>query len=1071
MIKRIAFAGLLVSAFFVTGRLYGTPIKIPVKPYQSRNDEFYRSLVYRTAITPTSVNQAARRYILSNGVNVPDTLRVLCIRVEFPEDDDPTTWGNGKMDLVGFGSPADGLYYDPPHDKSYFENQMEGLRNFYLLNSHGRLVVEYDVYPEEPFGAYQVPHQMSFYGDTSNMDRGLTLFMRDALISASQDPDIDFSLYHYVVNDAAGSDTFDMVIIFHAGSTAQSSFWYGYTSDLASATITPNALEAYTGLPYVLVNGVQMRTASIVPESPRVEGVMTGLPGMHYHEFAHLLGAYDLYDVLGYTQGVGAWSLMGGGGWLGFPAGQIPSMHEAFHRYWFGWEDPIEVVRDTTIALYSAEFDTLLNPDWEAGNRPTLIKVPIRQKEYFLIENRQTDFAAKDTVEVDVKGGVPVWVVDGEYDAFQPGSGVIIWHVDEDLVDDYGHINAINVWEAFGGHKGVDMEEADGIQDYDILFATSGIYATQGSEFDAFYVGGNAEFGPNTNPSSDGYYGETGITIRVLDEPDTVMRVEISFEGRVGDFPQQAATLDEMGSVYASDIDGDGAKELLALGTMGDISHLYAWEADGSPYVGQNGLSLWLNEPVTLDLALGDVDGDGIAEIVLTTDAGGISVYDPDTLVGSNIVLKPGFPFFMQGRSFAAPMLADLNGDSRPDIVSADEFGNVYAIAVNDDTAAVLSGFPVSTGEEVRPGFALVEESPVAFAMLTSSGLLYLFNSQGELADGFPVNLGSGSAQCEVPPVVADVDGDGQREIVVFAYEYNQYRYDVVSLEGEVEFSSTRLFQPSLTAPALADLDADGSLDIVFASGNGLWALDGSGSVLSGFPVVFPETYEDRQLIEYGGFLYFVTFNAPFSFRNSPVIADFDADGEAEIAIGAPDNGVYLVNPGAREPYSELYTRYGIDALAVDDLDSDGRLEVIAGTSPSPDTGAMVHLWETSGSILAWGQWMHDAAHTGLLTDDFTAPPIPSHPLSELYVYPNPARDDAYLHLRLGTVDDLIVQFIDASGRLVSTFDPEFYPDAVNDIVLDEILPDLVPGFYIVRVEAISGEEKTIELYKLGVIR
>jgi len=1064
MIKRAAILGLLASTL-----LFAERIKVPVKPYQSRlDDPYYRSLLYRSAVTPTGVNVLAREYLQARaGIAIPETLRVLAIRVEFPADDDPFTWGNGKMDLRGFGSPSDGLSYDPPHDRTYFENQMEGLRNFYLLNSRGRLVITYDVYPKDPFRCYQVPHRMAYYGDTSNLDRGLTLFMRDALLAADKDPEIDFSRYHYVHNGRS----FDMIIVFHAGSTSQSSFYYGYTSDLASATVTPGALGAYTGQDSVLVNGIGIKTASIVPESPRVEGVMTGLPGIHYHEFAHLLGAYDLYDVTGYTQGVGAWSLMAGGGWLGYPAGQIPSMHDGFHRYWFGWEDPIVVTSDTTISLYSAEFDTLLIPEWETKTRPTLIKVPIRDKEYFLIENRQADVKAKDTVEVDVKGGVPVWVVDGEYDAFQPGSGVIIWHVDEDVIDEWGDYNYINVWTAYGKHNAVKMEEADGIQDYELLwYESSGAYATQGSEFDPFFQGGNAEFGPQTNPSTEGYYGETGITIRVLDPSDTVMRVEISFEGKLGGFPQEAYYLDEINSVFASDLDGDGDKELIAFGvssSSGERRIGFAWRSDGSPYNGSEPMFLTFDDQLASPAAIGDVDGDGLSEIVLVGYKGMVSVYDPDSLVGGVAVQKQGFPFRMDGRGFAAPMLADLDADSDLEILTADEFGKVYAIDVEADTAKVLPGYPLDIGEEVRPGFALVQRSPARFALLATSGRLYLFDASGSLAEGFPLELGIGSSQNVIPPIVADVDGDGEREIIAFVYEYNDYRYAAISQDGTVKYRSSRTFASPVTSPALADLDSDGLPEVLFGAANGLWALDANGTAVAGYPVVFPETYEVQEPYEHGGYLYFITFEEPFAFRSSPVVADFDADGEAEIAAGSPDHGVYLIKQGARKPYKTLYTRFGIgQALALADLDDDGKLEVIAGAE-----GGKVHVWRTTGSQLSWGQWMHDPANTGLVEDVFSAPAAPSLLLSGLYVYPNPARYHAYLHVVLGDVDALKVQIIDISGKLVRTVEPSFDPSMANDIPLDELLTDIVPGFYVLRVEAVKGEEKTVELYKLGVIR
>ncbi len=114
---------------------------------------------------------------------------------------------------------------------------------------------------------------------------------------------------------------------------------------------------------------------------------------------------------------------------------------------------------------------------------------------------------------------------------------------------------------------------------------------------------------------------------------------------------------------------------------------------------------------------------------------------------------------------------------------------------------------------------------------------------------------------------------------------------------------------------------------------------------------------------------------------------------------------------------------------------------------------------------------MHDPANNGLVEDAFSAPAASSVTISGLYVYPNPARYHAYLHVVLGDVDALKVQIIDISGKLVRTVEPSFDPNMANDIPLDEVLTDIVPGFYILRVEAVKGEDKTVKLYKLGVIR
>ncbi|MBD3285693.1 T9SS type A sorting domain-containing protein [candidate division WOR-3 bacterium] len=1071
MMKHIALSGLLASAL-----LWGTKLEVPVSGFRTQmQDPHYRSLLKQSATTPTRVNSPALEYLQSQ-INVPETMRVLAIRVEFPADEDSTTWGNGKMDLAGFGSPSDGLGYDPPHDRTFFENQMLGLRNFYLMNSRGRLVIEYDVYPEEPFGAYQVPQKMAYYGDSSNMDRGLTLFMRDALLAAAEDPDIDFSDYQYLSVD----DTFDMIIIFHAGSTVQASYSFGYINDLASATVTPGALQAYTGLPYVEVGDVRLSTASILPESPRVEGYMVGLPGLLYHEFTHLLGGYDLYDVSYYTQGLGAWGLMGGGGWLGYPPGQIPSIHDAYHRYMFGWEDPIIVTRDTTITLYSAEFDTLGIEKWQQGKRPTTAMIPVRIegsdvdscREYFLIENRQSTVTGPDSIlVVDVKDGVPIWVDDGEYDAFQPGAGIIIWHVDEDVVDEWGYANYINAWVAFGEHNAVDMEEADGIQDYELLYyETSGTYATEGSAFDPFFAeGGNPLFSADTKPSSEGYYGETGITVEVLDTADTAMRIKISFGNNLPGFPREASYIDNIGSVYVTDLDDDNRNELLCFGSNDDPDDIesriaFAWEQDGTPYGETDDPALLaFADIVTSPPAAGDVDADGRIELVVLGANGYLSVYDPDTLVaGSFAVEKQEFPLLLEGRTFTSPMLTDLDGDGSEDILAADEFGNVYAYNYR---AQLLEGFPLHLGEEIRGGFALAGE--VGFVILSSAGSLYGFDNKGKTIEGFPVSLGKGAGQCVIPPLVADVDGDGEREILLLVREYENYRYIVVSFDGSEKYRSTRTFPSPVTSPALADVNKDGLPEVIFGSANGLWALDAAGAAAAGYPVVFPDSYTELETIEIDGYLQLFDVTYPFTFTSSPVIGDFDADEVWEIAIGAPDNGIYIVDNGARGPGKILYTRNrpGTKALAAGDLDGNGRLDLVAGA------GRKVHVWRQAGTEAAWSNWMHDDANTGLVTASYAVSAPPSAALSQLYVYPNPARTNAYLHVLLGDIDGLKIQLIDITGKLQASVEPDFYPGVVNDIPIEGLLTDATPGLYIVRVEASLGSQKSVKLYKLGVIR
>ncbi len=87
-------------------------------------------------------------------------LNILVLKVEFVEDDEVCTTGDGKMDLTGYGTPDDGLFYDPPHSGVYFSRHMQFLSNYYKVNSFGNCNVTYTVKPDHNLTSYQLPHKM-----------------------------------------------------------------------------------------------------------------------------------------------------------------------------------------------------------------------------------------------------------------------------------------------------------------------------------------------------------------------------------------------------------------------------------------------------------------------------------------------------------------------------------------------------------------------------------------------------------------------------------------------------------------------------------------------------------------------------------------------------------------------------------------------------------------------------------------------------------------------------------------------------------------------------------------------
>ena len=86
----------------------------------------------------------------------PETVRILALRVDFLEDTalDEST-GDGRFDMRAADS-AKVAIDGPPHQRAYFEAHLEALRRYYDVQTHGGLVLEYDVYPQQPDSVYHL---------------------------------------------------------------------------------------------------------------------------------------------------------------------------------------------------------------------------------------------------------------------------------------------------------------------------------------------------------------------------------------------------------------------------------------------------------------------------------------------------------------------------------------------------------------------------------------------------------------------------------------------------------------------------------------------------------------------------------------------------------------------------------------------------------------------------------------------------------------------------------------------------------------------------------------------------
>ena len=207
----------------------------------------------------------------------------------------------------------------------------------------------------------------------------------------------------------------------------------------------------------------------------QIETKQAGI-GTLAHELGHYLGLPDFYNTENSDNGNGPWrkyqvgriSIMAGGNWC-YVYDQDgeqsfkPCAFDACSRVMLGWVDPVDASAGSTYTVYAQDYSA--NAENSGYN---ILKVPTKNKnEYYLIENRQFngwDEAIKTSYPEDDK--IYEWEgIDGKMhsEVEESGSnaktgGLVIWHVDEGIIDQYLEDNKINTSNHRPGYMPTYME-------------------------------------------------------------------------------------------------------------------------------------------------------------------------------------------------------------------------------------------------------------------------------------------------------------------------------------------------------------------------------------------------------------------------------------------------------------------------------------------------------------------------------------------------------------------------------------------------------------------------------------
>jgi len=471
-----------------------------------------------------------------------DNLKILAVMSDFQIDIDDATFGDGKFGSIYTKNYGNSILDPLPHDKTYFENHFKFVQNYFSKVSNGNLNIEYTVLDEIITVSKTMRNYSPALENLNNLTPLAEYVSEVWTLTDSKYPNFNFADY-------------DLFIVLHAGVGKDVALpgSLGLDRDIPSVFLNINSMKNIYGTDYqgISVNNgsFKINNSAIIPEteSREVEGfddttlIELTTNGLLAATIGSYLGLPDLYNTETGRSAIGRFGLMDGQSMFSFQ-GIFPPEPSAWEKMFLGWVTPTEV----SVGNHNLN---IVNKFVANPTDTTLIKIPINSTEYYLVENRKRDalqdgskitYVSNGQIytkalvgdsesyiyyDVDTLEGVIIDV--DEFDWALPGEdrnwkidnfkdvGLIIWHIDETIINNNYESNTINNDRY---KRGVAIVEADGIRDIGEDFQTifGELVIGEGTKEDTWYKTNPADyyenkFSFNTKPKAESNSGVNSL--------------------------------------------------------------------------------------------------------------------------------------------------------------------------------------------------------------------------------------------------------------------------------------------------------------------------------------------------------------------------------------------------------------------------------------------------------------------------------------------------------------------------------------------------------------------------------
>ena len=355
----------------------------------------------------------------------------------------------------------------------------------------------------------------------------------------------------------------------------------------------------------------------------------------------------------------------------------------------------------------------------------------------------------------------------------------------------------------------------------------------------------------------------------------------------------------EFRSLAVADLDGNGDMEIVVGQARLDKLNVWVLEHTGSTRPGWPQLSNDEGSAAGLyndNIGLGDLDGDGLLELVIPSDTITLCAYEPDGTHLPTHEMYHGHSGHDMDHWGEVPAYVDLEYETRgwgpcyTEFTTRANFANGPAniVDVNGDgiTEVVVIG---DVHDCHTDPYTDLYNGPYIFNADRSR-----FNEDGFDWTTLPVDTGAPLIQnynviesVQPNPVTVDLDGDGLLEILYPSYDGRMHAFWLDELEHHnwpySVYHAGEGFYRFASEPVVADLDDDGHPEVIFAS----WTQKGSNHT------------GKLHILDYqGNLLHEVNLPAAVGSWDwngalaAPTLANIDDDPDLEVVLNTAHSGL-----------------------------------------------------------------------------------------------------------------------------------------------------------------------------------